>query len=272
MTSQPFAEVIGDPIEQSLSPIIHGYWLGQLGIAGEYRRYQVKRGELPAYLDERRRDPDWRGCNVTMPLKLDALALADQASDRAIGTGAANLLIPRDGRIVGGNTDVCGVSASLERLAAAGAPMNVITLLGSGGAARAALMALRLLGISRVRIQSRDVAEAYKLAVQFRLAEEPRPFHMAVDGDGLINATPLGMTGSPPLNLDLSGLAARGWVFDFVTSPRRTDLIVRAEERGLATIRGIEMLVEQAADSFAHFFGSEAPRDRDKDLFARLDQ
>ena len=272
MTARPYGEVIGDPIEHSLSPIIHCFWLKQRGIRAGYRRHQVRRGELAAYLEKRRQDENWRGCNVTMPLKLDAVALADEASDRAVGTGAANLIMPRDGRLLAGNTDVGGVIALIERLIDAGAPMKTITLLGSGGAARAALMALHLLGISAVRIQSRNLTEAYKLAVQYRLHEEPRPFHMAIDGDGLINATPLGMTGSPPLELGIERLASGGWVFDLVTSPRRTELVQRAAERGLSTVRGIELLVEQAAESFTLLFGADPPRDRDEQLFARLER
>lgn len=272
MTAIPYAELIGDPVEHSLSPVIHCFWLKQLGIRAGYRRFQVKRTDLGAYLDERRDDPNWRGCNVTMPLKLDALALADEASDRAVGTGAANLLMPRDGRLIAGNTDVCGAGAAIERLIGAGAPMRMITILGSGGAARAVLMALHLLGISSVRIQSRDLGEAYKLAVQFRLSEEPRPLHMAIEGDGLINATPLGMTGAPPLDIGLAGLAPDGWVFDLVTSPRPTDLVRRADEDGLSTLAGIDMLLEQAADSFAHFYGAPAPRDLDAQLMERLER
>ena len=98
MTSTPpsaslrtgYAEVIGDPVEHSLSPQIHGFWLHCLGIEGRYGRRQVTRAELPDYIGEKRRDPDWRGTNVTMPLKLDAVALADGAADWAVAAGAAN--------------------------------------------------------------------------------------------------------------------------------------------------------------------------------------
>ena len=272
MSSRPYAEVIGDPIDHSLSPAIHGFWLDQLGIDADYRRHRVGRGELADYLDRRRQDPQWRGCNVTMPLKLDAAALADEASDRAIGTGAANLIVPREGKLLAGNTDVAGVAKLVERLKEHGAAMGLITLLGCGGAARAALMALRLLGISAVRIQSRDVGEAYKLAVQFRLEEEPLPFHTAIEGDGLINATPLGMVDAPPFDLDLRGLSVDGWVFDFVTAPLHTRLVERARARELKTVRGVDLLVEQAAESFALLFGAEPPRDKDAQLFAELDK
>ena len=116
MTSKPYAEVIGDPIVQSLSPTIHSFWLEALGIDATYGRRQVSRAELPAYLEERRADPDWRGSNVTMPLKLDAAALADEVTDRAVAAGAANVLMMRDGRLAAANTDVGAIAILLTRL------------------------------------------------------------------------------------------------------------------------------------------------------------
>lgn len=263
-----YAEVIGDPIEHSLSPAIHGFWLHQLGIEADYRRHRVKRGGLSAYLAERRNDPSWRGCNVTMPLKLDAIELADAASDRAVGAGAANLLLPRDGKLVAGNTDVGAVAELLRKLVDGGAPMRSVTLLGNGGAARAVLMAFHLLGFHAVQIQSRDLAAAYKLAVQFGMQPEPMSFDAPVTSDGLVNATPLGLPGMPALTIDWSGMPASGWVFDLVTAP--TPLAADARTRGMTVVDGIAMLVEQAAASFEGLFGQPPPRDRDRALMARL--
>ena len=270
MTSRQYAEVIGDPIAQSLSPIIHGFWLEQLGIQGDYGRKQVTRAGLKAYLDAARTDPDWRGCNITMPLKLDALTLADGASDTALGTGAANIIIPRDGKLLAGNTDVGAIAKLIDQLAKNEAPMRAVTLLGSGGGARAVLTALHMLGFRQVRIQSRNVSEAYALAVQHGLAVEPVPFDAPVEGDGLINATPLGMTGQLPLDIDISAMTANGWVIDLVTSPNPTDLVRSAKARGMTAVGGIGMLVEQAAESFQLFFGKEAPRDKDGELMQKL--
>ena len=87
--SLPYAEVIGDPIAQSKSPLIHGFWLQKVGLAEDYRATQVTRAELPGFLKKRQADPGWRGCNVTMPLKLDAVVQADESTDRAIAAGAA---------------------------------------------------------------------------------------------------------------------------------------------------------------------------------------
>jgi shikimate dehydrogenase len=266
----PFAEVIGDPIDHSLSPLIHGFWLETLGLPGEYRRRRIARGELESFLAERRSDPDWRGCNVTMPLKLDALAAADRAEDRGLGAGAANILLPRQGELIADNTDVGAAARLLQGLAERGAAMEEVVLLGSGGAARAALLALALLGRRRVRIQSRNGAEAVKLAVQFGLSEQPRPFDYPPHGEGLINATPCGMPGLSELRLDLSGIADKGWVFDFVPAAQPTALLRAASDRGLHVIDGLALLVEQAADSFALMRGQKPPRDADDALMARL--
>jgi shikimate dehydrogenase len=270
MTSQPYAEVIGDPIDHSLSPVIHQYWLDALGIQADYGRHRVTRADLPAYIDGQRTDRAWRGSNVTMPLKLDAAAFADDATDRAVAAGAANVLVPREGKLLAANTDVGAIAALLAKLHDMKAAMGSVTLLGNGGAARAALVALKLVGLRAVRIQARDMAEARKLAVEFGLEAEPAPLTAPIVSDGLINATPLGMTGRDCLNCNLDHLLANGWVFDMVTDPSETPLIAAARERELKLVTGLDMLVEQAAASFKLFFDVEPPRDRDSELWHKL--
>lgn len=272
MTSTPHAEVIGDPIEHSRSPLIHGFWLEALGIEARYGQRKVSRAELPAYIAEKRSDDSWRGSNVTMPLKLDAVALADGAADWAVAAGAANVLMMREGKLIAANTDVGAIAALLTRLHQAKARMSSVILLGNGGAARAALVALKLVGITNVRIQARDLAEATKLAVEFGLDVEPAPFTAPIVSDGLINATPLGMAGRDCLNCDLERMPDQGWVFDMVYDPAETALIGEARKRGLQSVDGLAMLVEQAATSFKLFFGKEAPRDRDGQLWQKLKQ
>jgi shikimate dehydrogenase len=265
----PYAEVIGDPIAHSRSPQIHRFWLESLGLPGDYRATRVTRAELAAFIAGRRADPDWRGCNVTMPLKLDALLLADQRSDRAAAAGAANLLFTRDGNLLAANTDVGAVARLVEPLIA---ETKSITLLGNGGAARAVLVALQLLDFHETRIQSRDLGEARKLAVEFGTDIAPAPFDSPITSDGLINATPLGMAGRECLNCDLSHMPAGGWVFDMVYDPTDTPLVRAARERGLAVVTGLDMLIEQAAASFKLLFGQNPPRDRDAQLWQKLRQ
>jgi len=269
MTSTGYAEVIGDPIAQSKSPAIHRRWLEKAGLHFDYRATRVIRAELSAFLEQRRGDPDWRGCNVTMPLKLDAVMLADEATDRAIAAGAANILVPKDGKLLAGNSDVGAVLQLLGPFVANGAAGGV-TVLGSGGGARAVLVALHSLGVEDVRIQARDLSAATKLAVEFGLGEQPRPFDAPIDSAGLINATPLGMTGVAPFGIDIGRMPAGGWVLDMVTDPVETPLLRAARQRGLTAIDGIAMLIEQAAASFMLLFGQDPPRQDDGELMARL--
>lgn len=270
MTSSiPYAEVIGDPVAQSKSPIIHAHWLKLLGIEAEYRATKVTRPELTDYLKDRRADRNWRGCNVTMPLKLDALLAADDPTDRAAAAGAANLLVMKEGRLLAANTDVGAVRDLVAPLVGDGKG-GPITLLGSGGAARAVLVALHLLGAGPVHLQARDMTTATKLAVEFRLGEGPRPFDAPIDSKGLINATPLGMAGIAPTRIDIEAMPAGGWVFDMVTDPLPTPLVASASARGLKTIDGLAMLVEQAADSFELLFGQAPPRKGDGELMKLL--
>lgn len=264
---RPYAEVIGDPIGHSRSPTIHRFWLAELGIEADYRATLVRRSELRDFIAGRRSDPHWRGCNVTMPLKLDALLLADRRSDRAAAAGAANLLFVQEGSMLAANTDVGAVASLIEPLIPG---TRDICLLGNGGAARAVLVALRLLGFNDVRLQARDLAEARRLSVEFGLPRAPVPFDSPICSDGLINATPLGMTGHPPMRLDLQGMPAGGWVMDLVTDPDPTELLTAARKRGLGAIDGLAMLVEQAAASFEILFGQPAPRDKDAELMLSL--
>ncbi len=211
----------------------------------------------------------WRGCNVTMPLKLEALLSADDSTDLATAAGAANLLIPRDGQLLAANTDVAAVRDLLAPLIGAGRETPIV-LLGTGGAARAVLLALRLLDTGPVVVQARDMAEATKLSVEFRLGYQPRRFDVPIDSVGLINATPIGMSGVAPISIDIAGMPRDGWLLDMVSAPLPTPLMVVAAARGLTVIDGLSVLVEQAADSFDLMFGVKPPRDRDAELFAML--
>ncbi|MCY7279535.1 MAG: shikimate dehydrogenase, partial [Sphingomonas bacterium] len=175
----------------------------------------------------------------------------------------------RDGKLIAANTDVGAVRALVAPLMIVGEAMP-ITLLGNGGAARAVLLAMRLLGAGPVALQARDMADATRLAVEFRLEEAPRRFDTPVDSRGLINATPLGMAGIAPTWIDISGMPADGWVLDLVSNPLPTRLMANAAARGLTVIDGVSVLVEQAADSFELLFEQKPPRDRDAELFAML--
>lgn len=246
----PYAEVIGDPIAHSKSPLIHKFWLEKLGLEGDYRAIRVNANELPSYLESRRTDPDWRGCNVTMPLKEMTFALLDvDPSTRRIG--ALNLVVRYDDMLMGHNTDCRAVNLALDTYHLR--PKRV-AVIGAGGAARAALEDMRGCRVPHLILINRTTEKAEALLTHFGLAGEVLKLGATPRADVLINASPLGMEGYPPLDIDLSGLSEGATVLDMVYNPLETALLKAARGRRLRTIDGLTMLIQQAGMAFTSFF------------------
>jgi shikimate dehydrogenase len=285
VTSVPYAEVIGDPIAHSKSPLIHEFWLGKLGLEGEYRKTSVASTGLGAFLSARLADPQWRGCNVTMPHKQSVLRFVASLADEAAQAGAANLLVREENvGIRGFNTDVTAVATLLRDVPAPRYPNHVSTyvqIIGAGGAARAAAVGASLAGHSDLDFFNRTVAKAEELA---RWIGMPPDGHAAPlealapirnQGDGpeeqryshiLINASSMGMTGNPPVPVDLRRYYPDTVLVEMVYSPLETPLLRQAKARGFRVIDGLQVLVEQAAAAFNQLFGAEAPRQHDAEL------
>ena len=265
----PYAEVIGDPIAHSKSPIIHNFWLQALGIEAEYRKTHVRADELAAYFLKRRADPDWLGCNITIPHKVAAMDYVTDPGEVGRVIGAMNTVAcETGGPLIGTNTDAGGFIAPLATLGWRGRSALVI---GAGGAARAILYALNQMGIRDVLVMVRDAAKGR--ALLDRAGVEGKVIGMAdplPPVDLLVNSSPLGMTGQPPLRLDLAPLPDHAMVYDIVYVPIDTEILVAARARGLRTIDGLEMLIGQAALAFDIFFDAKAPRERDAELRALL--
>ncbi len=278
----PFAEVIGDPIAQSKSPTIHKFWLEKLAIKGDYGRFLVPEDELPEYLAGARADANWRGCNVTMPNKQAIIPLLDQVTPFAARVGAVNTVTREaNGTLTGTNTDGEGFLEPLKPWLGQSHLFRMARVLGAGGAARAVTAALADHGFTLV-VAARDTAKCETI-----LAQLPGEHHVATldhfaaptvfafdDREGLldlvVNTTPLGMAGNAPLAFDFSHVPPGSIVYDIVTSPVRTPLLIEAEERGFRTIDGLSMLIGQADIAFRIFFGAQAPREHDAELRALL--
>lgn len=267
----PYAEVIGDPITHSKSPLIHNFWLKTLGIEGEYKRFHVPSEQLTDYLSAAAGDADWRGCNVTIPHKVAIMDLVDDPGDVRGTIGAMNTILRQpDGSLIGTNTDAAGFAAPISDLDLAGRPIAVI---GAGGAARAVLFALARLGVGPVTIYNRSPLKAAALLAKFGLKGEVKALDAALPPAALlVNTSALGMVGQPPLQLDLAPLPDDAVVYDIVYAPLETDLLAQAHARGLETVDGLEMLIGQAAIAFELFFGAAPPRAQDEALRILLEQ
>lgn len=255
------AGVVGRPIAHSLSPLIHGAWLKAAGIEGDYRAYSPEEGQsFDAFIYGLRRD-GLVGVNVTLPFKEAALALADRPSRRAAQAGAANLLLFGAEGIAADNTDGVGLMSALS--AAGYAPdSGSAVVLGAGGAARGAFTALVDAGAPEVRVVNRTATRAEVLAELHAGARAYGWTGMAEALEGaavLVNATSLGMTGQPPLDIDLGPLPETAVVMDMVYKPLQTPLLAEARRRGLRTADGLAMLIGQAEPSFEALFGRPVP-------------
>ncbi len=261
------AGVIGWPVAHSKSPLIHRFWLAKLGIDGDYGRFPVHPDSLG---DAIRALPKLglRGVNVTVPHKVAAMALVDRIDASAMRAGAINTIVAEGAVLTGYNTDITGFAEPLIDRPLAGKRAVVI---GAGGAARAVVAALAERRIGEVIVLNRDIARAQGVLAELGQPGEARALSAPVPPARLIvNATSLGMSGQPPLPVDLGGQDADCIVYDIVYAPLETPLLAAARARGMRTIDGLQMLVGQAAAAFELFFGQPAPREHDAELRALL--
>jgi|TARA_R100000501_G_scaffold13151_4_gene24115 shikimate dehydrogenase len=270
--NRPYAEVIGDPIAHSKSPLMHQFWLRQLGIDADYRATHVPTADLPAYFTDRRRDPAWRGCNVTVPHKSAVLEYIDGSTGDVGAIGAANTLAKSqsdtDGGITGHNTDAEGFMRPLQHVDLTGKNVGVI---GAGGAARAVLYALGKCRPAGITVYNRTPERAKRIIDDLGIDARTATLEaLCPDVDLLVNTSTLGMAGAPPLGIDLSSMPRDGIVYDIVYAPLETALLAQARERGLRAIDGLGMLIGQAMAAFRIFFHSEPPSGKEDELRALL--
>ena len=260
MNASPRAFVIGHPIGHSRSPLIHGFWLQQLGLAGSYEKIDVAPEALPGFI-RGMAEAGFVGGNVTVPHKTAAMALVDEIDAAGRTIGAVNTVWLEGGRLRAANTDVLGFLGSLDAEAPGwGREPGRAVVLGAGGAARAVVYGLLGRGFA-VDVVNRSVDKAEELAAAF--GARVRPYGTGDLGarlreaDLLVNTTSLGMRGMPPLDIDLAPLKTRALVCDIVYVPLDTDLIRAARLAGHRTIGGLGMLLHQAAPGFSRWFGIE---------------
>jgi shikimate dehydrogenase len=255
----PRACVAGWPIDHSRSPLIHTYWLRQLGIDGLYEKAAVLPGEFAAFAEGIGRN-GLVGANVTIPHKEAAFAACDWVTDNAAGLGAVNTLWRDNGKLCGDNTDVAGFLYNLDEQAPEWRDHTHRALVvGAGGAARAIMRGLVSAGVEHIVIVNRTFERAERLAAQWGAATRSAHWgalpDLLANADLIVNSSSLGMSGQPPLEIDLALLDQRAIVSDIVYSPLQTPLIAAARARGLRAVEGLGMLLHQAAPGFERWFG-----------------
>ncbi len=257
------AGIMGWPVAHSRSPLLHGFWLDETGTDGAYVPLPVR----PEHIEQALRALPilgFRGCNLTIPHKQAALRIADRVESSARRIGAVNtIIVAPDGTLDASNTDVFGFRENLREAVPDWQPaVGPAVVLGAGGSARAVVAALTDAGATEIRIVNRTLARAKIMARDLetpatRITAHPWSEASNVQRHAglLVNTTSLGMTGEPPLVLDLL-LPPTAPVVDIVYVPLETDLLTAARRRGNPVVDGLGMLLHQGRPGFEAWFGA----------------
>lgn len=259
---RPFgiAGLLGWPVAHSRSPVIHNHWLEHYGIPGRYVLFGVPPEKLEAAV-RGIATLGLRGCNVTTPHKQAIFPLLDRVDDLARRIGAVNtVVVEKDGTLTGFNNDGNGFILSLKDLDPQWRPdSGPVMVLGAGGAGRAVVASLAAQGTKEIRLTNRTLDKAQEIADAVGAAVKVVPWDQredALDGVAMLaNATSLGMTGKPPLEISLERLPKHALVGDLIYIPPETPLLAAARARGNKTVNGLGLLLNQARPAFNAWFG-----------------
>ncbi|WP_207260808.1 shikimate dehydrogenase [Desulfovibrio sp. Huiquan2017] len=247
--------IIGWPLGHTLSPALHNWGFGGLGLDARYEAWPLKPDGLPAFMERVRTEPI-HGLSVTIPHKRAVMAHLDTISDRARAIGAVNTVYWDGDRLCGENTDVIGVIAPLRGVDPL--PRSAVVL-GAGGAARAAVAGFLELGIPRVAVANRTRAKAEALAADFGVECLDWDTRTDFPWELVCNATPLGMSGDlageTPWNADR--FAEGAVAYDIVYNPLETRFLAEAGAAGCRTVSGLEMFLHQGLAQFRLWTGRE---------------
>lgn len=255
--------VIGWPLTQSLSPLLHNTAFADLGLPALYQRWEVPPERLPLFVDSVRL-LRIQGCSVTIPHKTPILTLIDAVRPLAKRAGAVNTLFWQDGQLCGENTDIAGFLAPLEQECLAG---EAALVLGAGGASRAVALGLTSLPEARrpatVYVTTPSDKRHLPLAEEFGLVPLPWKERHEPRVRLVINATPLGMHGATeaetPYDFTLCPAPPEGLAYDIVYNPLETRFLRQARQTGRRCIGGLEMFYGQANAQFRLWTGRSLP-------------
>lgn len=252
------AGVIGYPIAHSKSPLIHGYWLKQFSIDGEYKTYDIAPDALREGV-QHLIDEGLSGFNVTIPHKQAIMNLCASISDEAQKIGAVNtVVIDAQGKLHGYNTDCFGFTENLKaKIPAMKWDEYDACVIGAGGAARAIIYALAQQGVKKITLTNRTRESAETLAQQYgaEVCDWDKRDDALRQSNLIINTTSLGMKGQPPLEIASDVIHKNDIVYDIVYAPLMTPLLQQAKQNSALVVTGIGMLLHQARPGFQKWFG-----------------
>ena len=253
--------VIGKPINHSLSPLIHNFWIKKYQIDLEYKKMEVDKDSLPSLIEKVRRR-EITGLNVTLPYKKDIIMYIDEISYTAKDIGAINTIFLKKNKVYGENTDGIGFTRSLEKQTEFNFNNKSIYILGAGGASYGIISELIKKKVQTIYIANRTKQKTIQLINYFKSKDQNLNLKLVdwedlspgSDVDLIINTTSFGMMENESLEINIKNLKDTLILVDIIYNPKETELLKFFRKKGFFCMNGLSMLIEQAAVSFELWF------------------
>jgi shikimate dehydrogenase len=258
--------VIGNPIEHSLSPTLHNYWIKNNGIKAIYEKQKLDESELEQFIAQIKKE-NINGVNVTVPFKKTIIPFLDELSIEANKTQSVNTLYFKNDKIVGHNTDIIGFETSIEK-----SKYNIfnkeVLILGSGGVVPSIIFALNKMKVSKIKISNRTKEKAERLKENFKNIELIE-WGEVPNFDMIINATSIGLKEEDNIKLDFSSISGNKFFYDVIYNPSETNFLKVGKKLGNKTLNGKFMFIYQALAAFNIWHGLKP--DVDENVIKLLD-
>ena len=239
--------VIGNPIEHSLSPELHNYWIKHNNINAIYEKQKLNKDQLEEFISQVKENKI-NGINVTVPFKKTVIPYLDELSAEAESTQSVNTIYKKDNRVIGHNTDIFGFKASIEK-AKYNFNNKEALILGAGGVVPSIIFSLIKMKVSKIKISNRTKEKAENLKKIFKDIQVLKWGEIS-NFDMIINATSLGLKKEDSLNLDFSSISRNKFFYDVIYNPVETNFLKIGKELGNKTLNGKLMFIYQAVSAF----------------------
>tara|TARA_B100000989_G_scaffold58154_1_gene39520 strand:- start:40 stop:831 length:792 start_codon:yes stop_codon:yes gene_type:complete len=244
--------VIGNPIQHSLSPLIHNYWIKKNNINAIYEKEKLEKASLKN-LVSKVKDGKIHGVNVTIPFKKDIIPYLEELTLESEQTQSVNTIYLNDNKVTGHNTDIDGFRLAIQDIKFDISKKHIL-IVGAGGVVPSIIYALMKMNVNKISLINRTKKKAEDLKKLFKDLnlinwDEIQSFDM------IINATSVGLKINDELNLDLSKIENNKLFYDVIYNPRETNFLKNAKTLGNKTENGKKMFIHQAAQSFKIWHG-----------------
>ena len=239
--------VIGNPVQHSLSPRLHNFWIKENNINAIYKKMQLNENDISRIITELRKD-EINGINVTIPFKKSVIPFLDEMTPLAKEAQSVNTIFKKANKIIGDNTDIGGFEKSLKHINYS-VKNKKIFILGAGGVAPSIVLALKRLGASKITLSNRTKEKAEKLKEAYSYIEII-DWGKIPDFNMIINATSVGLKNNDELILNYADIESNKLFYDIIYNPRKTNFLSKAKQFGNQIENGKMMFIYQAQLAF----------------------